>query len=238
MRYWLLAMLGLGLMSAANAADNKPADDGKTPVPAIAPEDEKFELPKAGRDGYTRIFNGKDLTGWYGSPEIWSVDNGEIVGKSAKGIKQNNFLRSKFEVGDFRLVVQMKLVPAGANSGIQFRSITWKGYEMKGYQADAGVGYWGKIYEESGRGVLTKEGGEKFVKSEEWNTYEIVAVGHTLLMAINGQQCAELEDGQGALTGLLALQVHSGGPTEVRFKDFKFELKPKLELVTVKKDAK
>ena len=34
--------------------------------------------------------------------------------------------------------------------------------------------------------------------------------------------------------GLFGLQVHAGGPTEVRFKDFDLELNPKLELKTVK----
>ncbi len=236
MKIQLIALLAvLSLTMGIRAEDKKPADPAK---PAVAPEDEKFVLPKPGPDGCTEIFNGKDLTGWYGDAEIWSVDKGEIVGKTEKGIKQNTFLKSKFEVGDFRLVVQMKLVPAGANSGIQFRSIPWKGYEMKGYQADAGQGWWGKIYEESGRGLLAKEGGEKFLKKEEWNTYEIVAVGHTILIAINGNQCAELVDAEGALTGIFGLQVHSGGPTEVRFKDLKLELKPKLELTTVKKEAK
>jgi hypothetical protein len=38
-------------------------------------------------------------------------------------------------------------------------------------------------------------------------------------------------DGAG---GIFALQVHSGGPTEVRFKDLKLDVNPKPELVTVK----
>ena len=37
---------------------------------------------------------------------------------------------------------------------------------MQGPQADIGAGWWGKLYEESGRGLLAKEGGEKFVKPE------------------------------------------------------------------------
>jgi hypothetical protein len=108
---------------------------------------EKFELPKAGGDGKIAIFNGKDLSGWYGDMEVWKVENGEIVGKSEKGLKQNNFLKSRFEAGDFRLTLEIKLVPNSANSGVQFRSIPWQGHEMKGYQADVGQGWWGKLYE-------------------------------------------------------------------------------------------
>ena len=41
------------------------------------------------------FFNGKDLTGWDGDPKLWTVENGEIVGKTAPGIKQNEFLKSQ-----------------------------------------------------------------------------------------------------------------------------------------------
>src|SRR5262249_20097085 len=39
------------------------------------------------------LFNGKDLAGWEGDKRYWSVEKGEIVGKSP-GIKRNEFLRS------------------------------------------------------------------------------------------------------------------------------------------------
>jgi hypothetical protein len=30
--------------------------------------------------GFRPLFNGKDLTGWDGNPELWSVEDGAIVG--------------------------------------------------------------------------------------------------------------------------------------------------------------
>ena len=195
----------------------------------------KMELPRPGPDGKIEIFNGKDLTGWYGDDKVYHVDNGELVGKTEKGLKQNEFLKSRFEVGDFRLVAQMKLVPNSANSGIQFRSVPFKGNEMKGYQADAGQGWWGKLYEESGRGLLVKDDNDKVVNKDDWNTYEVVAVGHKILIAINGHKTAEIDDEKGAASGIFGLQVHAGGPTEVRWKDLKLELNPKPELTTLKK---
>src|SRR4029077_17140259 len=42
-------------------------------------------------DNAKSFFNGQDLTGWDGAAELWSVENGEIVGKSS-GLKQNEFL--------------------------------------------------------------------------------------------------------------------------------------------------
>jgi hypothetical protein len=132
-------------------------------------------------------------------------------------------------------VLQIKLVPNGANSGVQFRSVPFKGNEMKGYQADAGAGWWAKLYEEStGRDILVKEGGEQFVNKDDWNTYEIVAVGHHIMMAINGHKTVDFEDEKGATSGIFGLQVHAGGPTEVRFKDLQLELNPKPELKTLK----
>ena len=98
---------------------------------------------------------------------------------------------------------------------------------MKGYQADAGAGWWGKLYEESGRGLLTKEDREEFVKKEEYNTYEVIAVGDKIRTAINGHVCVDIDDPKGDKKGLLGFQVHAGGPTEVRFKDIKLQLDPK-----------
>jgi hypothetical protein len=176
-------------------------------------------------ENVTSFFNGRDLTGWQGDPTLWSVEQGEIVGKTA-GLKHNTFLRSDLLCSDFRLTVQVKLVDNQGNSGIQFRSQAAAGDEVKGYQADIGVGWWGKVYEELGRGLLWKESGERYVKLGEWNTYEIEAVGPKITTAINGKRCADLDDPVGARRGIFAFQLHSGGPTEVRYKDLRLELIP------------
>jgi putative membrane-bound dehydrogenase-like protein len=171
------------------------------------------------------LFNGKDLVGWDGDPKLWSVDKGEIVGKSP-GIKHNSFLRSQMIAGDFKLTVEVKLVPDKENSGIQFRSEALDGYEVKGYQADVGAGWWGKLYEEHGRGVLSAKGGEAHVKVDGWNTYAIEARGSRIRTWINGQICVDLDDTKGATRGIFALQIHSGGPMEVRFKNVRLEVLP------------
>jgi putative heme-binding domain-containing protein len=181
-------------------------------------------LPLADAENAKEFFNGKDLTNWDGDKEVWSVQNGEIVGKSEKGLKQNNFLKSTFDVTDFKLSLKVKLTPNTENSGIQFRSVPIEGAEMRGPQADIGKGWWGKLYEESGRGLLVKEGGEKFVKENDWNDYVIEAVGPRVKMWINGELVCDYTDEKLAKRGQIAVQVHSGGPTEVRFKDLKLEV--------------
>jgi putative heme-binding domain-containing protein len=169
------------------------------------------------------FFNGKDLTGWTGDPKLWSVENGEIVGKSP-GIKKNAFLVSDLTAGDFRLSLKIKLTPNGGNSGIQFRSEPLPDGEMRGLQADAGAGWWGKLYDESGRGLIWKQSGEKHVKPNDWNEYVIEAKGSQVKTWINGQLCANLDDPP-ARRGVFGLQIHSGGTMEVRFKEIKLEVK-------------
>jgi len=185
-------------------------------------------------DTVTLFFNGKDLANWDGNSDVWRVENGEIVGESKTGLKHNEFLKSQFVLTDFRLVLEMKLTPNSANSGIQFRSEPFEAYEMKGCQADAGAGWWGKLYEENGRTLIWSRPGDQFVKTNDWNTYEIVAVGSKIRTALNGHVCVDLDDPLVARRGIIGLQVHSGGPAEVRFRNIQLELNPKFELTTKK----
>ncbi|MBP3960094.1 DUF1080 domain-containing protein [Gemmata sp. G18] len=175
-------------------------------------------------DNAKDFFNGKDLTGWDGDDGLWAVDNGEIVGKSTTGLKKNTFLKSHAAVENFKLSLKVKLAPNKENSGIQFRSVPLPDGEMRGPQADIGAGWWGKLYEESGRGLLAKEGGEKLVKPDEWNDYVVEAVGGHVKIWINGTLCTDYEDDKLARRGVIGLQLHSGGPLEVRFKDIKLEV--------------
>jgi putative membrane-bound dehydrogenase-like protein len=176
-------------------------------------------------DNVKDFFNGKDLTGWNGDPKLWHVENGEIVGKSP-GIAKNEFLTSHVQATDFRLTLQVKLVPNKENSGVQFRSEALEGGEMRGPQADIGAGWWGKLYEENGRGILWDKSGEKHVKVDEWNTYKIEARGSRVRTWINAQLCVDVEDAKISRRGIFGLQIHAGGPMEVRFKDLKLEVLP------------
>ena len=136
-------------------------------------------------DNVAGFFNAQDLTGWAGDESLWSVENGQIVGRT-DGLDHNEFLSSELVVGDFRLSLDIKLVNNRGNSGIQFRSQPLPDGEVKGYQADVGVGWWGKLYEERGRGLLWNRSGASYVKPGEWNTYEVKAVGHRIRTWING----------------------------------------------------
>lgn len=180
---------------------------------------------KATPKNASTLFNGKDFTGWTGDARYWKVENGEIIGtRPANGKNKNEFLISDLEVDDFRLSMKVKLTPNSGNSGVQFRSERLPGGDVRGYQADIGVGWWGKLYEEHGRGLLVKKSGEEHVKVGEWNEYQIEAVGNRIRTWINGQLCVDITDPPGRRSGILALQVHSGAPFTVRFKDLKLKV--------------
>ncbi len=181
----------------------------------------------------SRFFDEQTLDGWLGNPAVWSVSDGEIVGQT-EGLSRNEFLKSDMLLGDFRLIVDVRLANDEGNSGIQFWSEGLEDGSVRGYQADIGVGWWGKLYEEHGRGLLVATEGDEFVVPDGWNTYEILAVGHRVRTAINGSVCVDLEDPDGATRGIVALQVHSGGATEIRLRNLRLELDPAPELTTLK----
>ena len=187
---------------------------------------DKAQVPMlATKDNANTLFNGRDLAGWTGDSQLWSVENGEIVGRTS-GLDHNTFLVSDLAVEDFRLSLEVKLVNDAGNSGVQFRSEPLKGFEeLRGYQADIGVGWWGKLYEENGRALLWDKSGEPHVKKGEWNRYEIEAIGSRIRTWINGKPCVDLDDPDGKRRGILALQLHSGDATEVRFRNLQLEVK-------------
>jgi hypothetical protein len=188
---------------------------------------------RATAESFSRLFDGRTLAGWKGDPTVFSVEDGAIVGRTA-GLDHNAFLHNELELGDFRLVFEVQLEKDAGNSGIQLRSQPLDSGEMRGYQADIGPGWWGALYEEEGRGLLSPAPeATGRINAGGWNTYEIVAVGSRILTAINGKRCVDLDDPAGARRGVLALQVHSGGATVVRVRNMKLELDPKPELTTV-----
>lgn len=198
--------------------------------------------------GAEKLFNGTDLSGWEGRSDLWSVEDGQIVGRTTdeNPINQNTFLVYGGDLpSDFELVAEFKI--ESGNSGIQYRSkvIDPKEFVVSGYQADIDFAnnYAGILYEERERGILTQRGekcvvgsdGErhktKFADSKElgrkihpgqWNKFRVVAKGNHLQHFINDTLVSETIDEQedkAAKQGVIALQLHKGPAMVVRFKD-------------------
>lgn len=178
------------------------------------------------------LFNGKDLTGWtVDTPGIWSVRDGMIVGKH-NGLKYNDFLRTVKHYRNFKLQLMFRLVNGEGNSGIQFRSRPVpNSHEVSGYQADIGQKYWGCLYDESRRNrvlVQTPDEALQGLDKAGWNQYVITARGNHITLDLNGVRTADYRETDPGIedTGFIALQVHSGPPIEVQFKDFELTVLP------------
>lgn len=144
-----------------------------------APAFAQSPAPSASGDSFVSIFNGQDLKGWDGTPELWSVQNGVIVGQTsdANPLPYNKFLIWKDgELEDFELKLEFRI--DGGNSGIQFRSVLREGkdgegkpllHSVSGYQADfdAGRAWTGSCYGEGFGGVLAKRGEKVVLKAPE-----------------------------------------------------------------------
>lgn len=124
----------------------------------------------------TRIFNGKDLSGWDGDPRLWSVRDGAIRGETTpqNPAKGNTFLIWKDGVTkDFELRLSFRCSVTN-NSGIQYRSkhITEgkvaNKWVVRGYQHEIRnevklPNVAGFIYDEGGKRARICLAGEKAV---------------------------------------------------------------------------
>lgn len=199
--------------------------------------------------GFVRIFNGHDLSGWEGDQRIWSVRDGALVGRTTAdtGLKVNSFLvwqggkPSQFEL-------RLKYRIHGGNSGIYFHAERQEeGEPLIGPQADFSADHrWtGVLMEWKKRDVLAERGqrvridanGQKHlissvgdaeqlldaVHDDGWNEYWVTVRGERRVLRINGVVMCEVVDRDPARgrSGHLALQVHTGPPMKVQFKDIR-----------------
>jgi hypothetical protein len=172
------------------------------------------------------LFDGKTLEGWDGDAKVFRVEDGAIVGGTLKErIARNEFLCTKKEYGDFELRAKVKLLGDGANGGVQFRTKRIpNNHEVSGYQADMGDGWWGKLYDESRRNRVLAEPSKDVkvkVSAKDWNDYVIRCEGPRIQLWLNGVKTVDYteKDEKVARSGIIAVQIHGGGPSEAWYKD-------------------
>ncbi|REG92829.1 3-keto-disaccharide hydrolase [Algoriphagus antarcticus] len=172
-------------------------------------------------DGWTDLFNGKDLTGWkpVAGTATFEVVDGTIEGSAVAG-SPNTFLITEETYGDFILELDLKIEHSSSNSGVmargQFDPAARDGKGLVfGYQieADPSERAWsGGVYDEARRGWLypldlNPEAKSAF-KMGEFNHYRIEAIGNEIKTWVNGQEVAYVVDDMDK-TGFIGLQVHS-----------------------------
>jgi hypothetical protein len=140
-------------------------------------------------DGYTLLFNGKNLDGWIGNKTDYIVEEDHIVIYPDRGGKGN--LYTVKEYADFIFRFEFKLTP-GANNGLGIRApksgnAAYEGIELqiidnttKKYGKLEPYQYHGSLY-----GVTpAKRGYQKPVG--EWNQQEVFIQGTQLKVTLNG----------------------------------------------------
>jgi len=200
------------------------------------------------------LFNGRDLTDWEGSSQLWSVQDGAITGQttSETPVPRNQFLIWQGESPkNYELRMKVRL-EGNNNSGIQYRShrLPELGeYVVGGYQVDIHLSaeYNAMLYEERGRGVIAEHGqkviideqGVKWIAAStgpvsqadlgDWTEYTVIVQGNHLVHKLNGKTTVEIIDhevAKRALEGIIALQIHQGPPMKVQFKDIQLKKLP------------
>jgi hypothetical protein len=193
------------------------------------------------------LFDGKTFAGWEGDiGSVWRIEDGALVaGSLEKKQEKNNFLATKKKYGDFELTLKWKLegTEGFVNGGVQFRTVRIPNHhEVSGYQADLGKGYDGALYDESRRKkMLAQPSPEVLAKAQkplgEWNDYRIRAEGNRIQIWLNGVQTVDytetagvvLQEGKSMVidtTGIIAVQIHGGATSIVRYKDLMIEELP------------
>jgi Domain of Unknown Function (DUF1080) len=227
-RLALAALFALGL---AALADDKP----KTKTAPVVP-------PRTGKSETIDLFNGKNLDGWEGHKDLWSVKDGVIVGRNTEPVKVSTYLLTKRKFSDFRLTATVKLVQSEMHSGIAF----WGRIapEKKDPYTYAGhlvmfPSNWG-MYDLYGRNGLPVDAkpAKKVGKQHDWNDLEILAQGNRVRVAVNGSPVIDWRDPQPnrIKEGPLGLQLHQNKvPQEVNFKNLVLVTFPKEDkLISVK----
>ena len=182
----------------------------------------------------------------------WTVTDGAITGKITKDkpCRKNQYIFSEIgEMKNFELKLMHRIIsPHKVNGGFQFRSEHYKDGDCKGYQIDNNtkVPWLARIYDEFGRHTLAWRGersmfdetgkrtvtpipeakGRAWFDVEQWHEYHLICRGPKITLFINGRLAAETLDNDPKnqdLAGLLALQLHSGPPMTVQFKDIRWK---------------
>ncbi len=139
------------------------------------------------------------------------------------------------ERANFDLRMKVKLAGTGfVNGGVQVRSMcTAKPpYEMTGYQADMGEGYWGSLYDESRRNETLAQtyGGviRQIIKPNDWNEYIVRCEGRRIRLWLNRVLTVDYTEADASipLRGKIGLQIHGGGRSQAYYKDITIEALP------------
>jgi hypothetical protein len=179
-----------------------------------------WQSPQAsGQNGWTALFNGKNLDGWDKVGQSnWRIEDGAIVADKNAAAKGSGFVVTKNSYGDFQLRVEF-WASDDANSGIYMRCADRNNLTDK-------TCYEANIFDQrpdpsfgTGGIVHIAKVAKPFKAGGKWNTYEINLKGPQLTVVLNGEKTAEAKHEQ-FKSGPIALQ-HGKGVIKFRKVDIR-----------------
>ncbi len=182
------------------------------------------QRPKAPGEDWLTLFNGKDLGGWVEvGKEKWEIIDGSIHGRGIS--KAYGYLRTEKMYKDFHLSLRFKCEGDG-NSGVFFHT------DFKPGTPDVSQGlqfeidcvmnhHTGGIYGDGRQWIVwPSPENEGEVRQSDWNDYQLRVEGNRYVSRLNGVPMVDFTDPTPkSVDGYIALQLHSGGQGNMRFKD-------------------
>jgi hypothetical protein len=180
-------------------------------------------------DGWVSLFNGKDLSGWkVVGPERWTVDDGTILGEGISG--KDGFLKTEKTYKNFHAFLRFKCETPN-NSGFFYHSqieediskIRFIQVEISSTIGGHTAGLHGDHTPElKGKGWIVWPAPEKetVVRPFDWNDMLVMVEGNRIRTRLNGVPMIDFTYPNPRNTdGIVALQIHPGKPSRIRFKD-------------------
>jgi hypothetical protein len=244
-RWFIGGMFILGAFALAMSATDNAAGTDKKIEAKKAPE----IPPRSGKSETIKLFNGKNLDGWEGYEDLWSVKGGVIVARNDKPLQYSTYLLTKRTFTDVRLIFSAKLAESEMHSGVALWGKKFVPKDVKDpvkqkaeytYQGQLVMfpSGWGlyDLYRRNGLPVDTAPA-RKAGKQHDWNDMEILAQGNRIRLVVNGKLVLDWRDPEPKLVGEgpIALQLHSNNVAqEVQFKGLELTTFPEEKLLTVK----
>lgn len=182
--------------------------------------------PRMPGERWVELFNGKDLTGWTNvGTEKWTVEDGAIHGQGVS--KQYGYLRTDKEYQSFYLFLRFK-TEANGNSGVyfhtQFKPGTVDVSQGRQFEIDRVLGHHscGVYGDDMGWKAWPSPEYEGLLRPTDWNDMLLKVEDNHYECYLNGVKMLDYVDPKmGAKDGYIALQLHSGGEGNMRFKDIR-----------------
>jgi len=167
------------------------------------------------------IFNGKNLKGWYVTPDNniwWEVQDGKIHTENDP-TKTGSILWTDKEYEDFIIETDFLMGAGTIDSGIFLRSE--KDQIQIGISGSLKRDMTGSPYIPGKAYPVEAQGVKELLKRNDWNTMKVKVVGKTYTVWLNGKEVMTYESESIPEKGQIGLQLHPNTEMSIDFKNIK-----------------